>query len=285
MMPVYVETLLKSILSFIALIAVCRVIGKRVDIVLPVVFGALAAFLAVDRNVRVIDGLIALGTWGLLTVLLGWIVIKSKPAQNLINGQATPLIQGGNIVGKNLQKLRMPVGDLLALLREKDAFKLAEVEFAALESDGQISVMKKADSQPVTPKTAGIAVQNEPEPKVVIEDGVVNYNGLLQDGYVEGWILSEAKKQGATSDDEVFLAQLDNSNNLYVDLKNDVLKKTPNDPTTKSKLLLLASLKKIQSDLESFAMQTENQAARTSYTESAEQLKRLISETSPFLKM
>ena len=80
----------------------------------------------------------------------------------------------------------MTINEMLSLLREKDAFRLADVEFALLETDGQISVMKKSDAQPLTPKAAGISVQNEEAPIVVIEDGIVQYNTLLEKWFVEG---------------------------------------------------------------------------------------------------
>lgn len=283
-MPIYLEIIFRSVLSFLVLLVVCRLTGKSFKIVLPVALAVIAAVFSFDRSIRMIDSLVALVTWTALIVIYEFVAIKSKQAQTVLNGKPTVLIEDGNIIGKNLLKVRMTANELLGHLREKDAFKLADVEFAVLETDGQMSVMKKSDVQPVTPKTAGIAVQLEKAPKVVIEDGVVTYNTLLENGYSEGRLLSEIQKQGARSDDDVFLAQLDSSDNVYVDLKNDVFKKTPDYPTNKSKLLLLGSLKKLESDLEGYALQTENSQAKASYQEGARNLQRVIAQVQPQLK-
>lgn len=282
-MPLYGEVILRSFLSFIALLAVCYLVGKKFDVVLPIAFGVIAAMISVNRGIRIRDGILALAVWGILTVAVGLIAIKSKQAQNVINGKPTVLIEGGNVIDKNLRKARMTLSDMMALLREKDAFKLADVESAVLEPDGQVSVMKKSDAQPITPTTAGIAVEPEQAPKLVIEDGTVMYNTLLENGYSEGWLLSEIKKQGADSDDDVFLAQLDSKDNVYVDLRNDVYKKSPDSPSTKSKLLLFASLKKLQSELEIFTLETKNPGAKTTYQEGAALLSKLISQVQPEL--
>lgn len=275
-MAPYLPTIFRSVLSFIALLLVCRAIGKKFDMVVPVVLGVLVAIVSLDRNESFSDGIIALATWGLLTVILGVVTSNFPQARNVVLGKPTVLIEQGKVLEKNLKKVRMTLSDMMTMLREKNAFKLADVEFAALESDGQMSVMKKSDSVPVTPSTAGIAVQNEAAPKVVLENGVALRQALLEEGKDAGWLLQEIKKQGARDYNDVFLAQLDGKGNLYVDLKNDTVTQPPGEPNKKSRLLLLASLKKTQADLEQFALETKNKQAKIAYEQSAASLSAVI---------
>ncbi|GMA60161.1 DUF421 domain-containing protein [Alicyclobacillus fastidiosus] len=277
-MPIYIEIIIRSAISFVLLIAICRLTGVSFKVVLPVGLAVIGVIFSFDRSIRVIDGLVAIITWGALTVIYGFLAIKFEQAQSILNGSPTVLIENGNIIGKNLMKVRMTTNDLLALLREKDAFKLADVEFAALETDGQVSVMKQSDVVPVTPKVAGIEVQKEKPPKVVMKEGKPIKKTLSEEGYSELQLFAEAEKQGATCQDDVFLAQLDGSQNLYVDLKVDALKKSPDDPSNKSKLLLLSSLRKLQADLESHALNTENVQAKASYENQAKDMQQIIEQ-------
>ncbi|MFB5189844.1 DUF421 domain-containing protein [Alicyclobacillus fastidiosus] len=277
-MPIYIEIIVRSAISFLLLLAICRLIGISFKVVLPVGIAVIGVMFSFDRSIRVVDGLVAIITWGAFTVIYGLLTIKFERAQTILNGNATVLIENGNIIGKNLMKVRMTTNELLALLREKDAFKLADVEFAALETDGQVSVMKQSDVVPVTPKVAGITVQKEKPPKVVMKEGKPVKKTLSEEGYSELQLFSEAEKQGATCQDDVFLAQLDGSQNLYVDLKVDAAKKTPDDPSNQSKLLLLSSLKKLQADLEAHALNTENVQAKSSYENQANEMQQIIEQ-------
>lgn len=283
-MPTYLVIILRSVLSFFALLCICRIAGKKFDTILPVVLGGLAAVVSLDRSVSFTDGMLSLVTWGALAVILGFVAIKSPEMRNFVIGKPTVLVERGKVLEDNLKKVRMTTSDMLAMLREKDAFKLAEVEFAVLESDGQVSVMKKSDSVPVTPTTAGITVQNEDAPKTLIQDGTIMKKALMETGKDSGWLLQAVQKQGARDYSDVFLAQLDAKDNLYVDLKDDTIIQSPSEPTQKTKLLLLASLKKTQADLENFALETNNQSAKTAYGDSASLLQRVIEQVQPELK-
>lgn len=283
-LPQYAEIIIKSLFSFVALLAVCRLAGKKFDLVVPAVFGALAAVFTLDRTVAVTDGLVALLTWGVLTVLLGLVLANYKPADNAINGKPTVIMEGGKILEKNLRKSRLTVTDMMALLRQKGAFALGDVELAMLEPDGQVSVLMKTSLQPVSPRTAGIAIQDQPGPKIVVDDGQVMVQSLLDHGLSVGWLLQEIRKQGANDFDDVFLAQLDAMHNVYVDLKQDPNKRQPDDPNVKSRLLLLASLQKIQADYETFAIETQNQGAKSDYAQGSTALQKLIDDVQAQLR-
>ncbi|MCL6443978.1 MAG: DUF421 domain-containing protein [Alicyclobacillus sp.] len=278
-MPHALVMILRAVCAFVVLLGVCRLAGKKFDVVLPSVLGTLAALFALDSQIRIEDGTIVLITWAVLSILLGLLSVASGQLKNAVNGKPTILVERGKVQEQNLKKARMPLGDMLAMLREKGAFKLAEVEFAVLETDGQVSVLKKSESQPITPKTAGFTVQNEAAPKTLVQDGAILRNALLDSGRDAGWLQEAARAQGANDVGDVALAQLDATGNLYVDLYNDTILSTPSEPTQQTKRLLLASLKKIQADLENFALETKNARAKADYQNTAAQLEQIIQMT------
>ena len=96
--------------------------------------------------------------------------------------------------------------DLMLYLREKNAFTITEVELAVLETNGKMSVMKKADAQPIRPKDLGLNLEQEYKSQIVIMDGNLLENNLKNYGYTKEWLLGEVKKKGANNFTDVFLA-------------------------------------------------------------------------------
>ncbi|MFZ5639274.1 MAG: DUF421 domain-containing protein [Bacillota bacterium] len=72
--------------------------------------------------------------------------------RKLLEGEPLIIVQNGKIFEKNMRKIRYNIDDLLMQLREKDVFDLSEVEFAIIEPHGKLSVLKKSQHLPVTPK-------------------------------------------------------------------------------------------------------------------------------------
>ena len=106
-MPAHLVIIIRSVLSFLTLLLVCRVAGKKFDVVLPVVFGGLAAVVSLDRNVRMSDGITSLLTWGALAVILGLIAIKSPEIRNAVIGKPTVLIERGKVLEQNLNSQKL----------------------------------------------------------------------------------------------------------------------------------------------------------------------------------
>ncbi|MCL6517588.1 DUF421 domain-containing protein [Alicyclobacillus sp.] len=280
-MSVYTELVLRSVFGFIALIVLSRLISQKWTVVAGVAVGALAALVSLNRAFGFYEALVVFITWGVLAFALQWALLYSQNLRSFVNGTPTVLIRHGKVLEKNLRKAKMTVNDMMSLLREKEAFKLADVEFSVLEPDGQVSVMKRSDVQPLTPKVSHLPVENERAPYVVISDGNIIPQNLANAGYDRAWLWDEIRRQGATDWKDVFLAQVDSQGNLYVDLYADENLNAPTRNPTKP--LLLASLKKMQADLEGFALETRNPAAKAMYQDSARQLQQLIEKVEPEL--
>ncbi|MFC4025513.1 YetF domain-containing protein [Oceanobacillus longus] len=146
--------------------------------------------------------------------------------------------------------------------------------------NGQLSVMLKTDQQPVTPHTLGIPIEQEHGPTILIMDGQLLEKGLKERGFSKEWLLGEVQKQGAEGFKEVFLAQIDSRGNVYVDLYENKEKRH----IVEERPLQGAILKKIQADLESFSLQTDNPEAKKLYAEQAANLQKTIDSIIPYLK-
>ena len=94
--------------------------------------------------------------------------LKNKAARDFFEGKSTVLIKDGKVLEDNLKKEKYTSDELLELLRGNGAFSIAEVEFAVLEPSGELNVLLKKDSQPLTAKDLGLKVPNEKNHKLLL---------------------------------------------------------------------------------------------------------------------
>lgn len=228
-MPTIQELIIQGVFAFVVLFILTRIMGKRqiaqltfFDYVVALVIGDIAATWSMD-DITGVHAVCELLVWTLLALLLAWVHRKFYFTRVLLDGRPTIVIEYGNVLQDNLKKVNLTIDEMMLLLREKDVFKLSDVEYAIFEINGKISVMKKADLQPVTPKDMGLQVTAEHTPHLVIMDGQVIKKSLTKAGCTEEWLLSEIKKQGAMRFSDVFVAQVDSHGNVYANLYNDEL--------------------------------------------------------------
>jgi len=279
--------LIRSIISFLVLLLLTRLMGKKqisqmtfFDYVVGITIGSIAASMSVDQNIMLANGLIGLAVWGLIPILISILNLKSNLFRTLTDGSPTVLIENGKVMEKSLTKEGLAIDELMLLLRQKNAFKLSDVEFAVLENDGQLSVLKKSSAEPITPATMGMVVEMEKEPRLVIADGTVMELTLKEMGYTKEWLLGEITKQGAKSFSDVFLGQLESNGKVYVDLYQDKVK--VNQP--KQKQMVKANLKKVHADLMTYSLETDAPQAKKMYEEEANRIENVLKSLESFLK-
>nr|WP_310336696.1 YetF domain-containing protein [Paenibacillus sp. 2003] len=113
------------------------------EFVTAVIMGAIAANLAFNEKIEVTHLIISLIVFTGTSYLLSKLNLKSRKIRLLAEGSPTVLIEGGKILENNLTKNKLTLDSLNQMLRQKDIFNMEEVEYALLEVNGQVSVMKK----------------------------------------------------------------------------------------------------------------------------------------------
>ncbi|WP_338469485.1 DUF421 domain-containing protein [Niallia sp. XMNu-256] len=282
----YLLIAIRTVFSFLILLMLARILGKKqisqltfFDYVVGIGIGDMASSMAIESSMKFIDPLIGLIIYTLLTLLITFGAIKSFKFRELVESSPSILIKDGKIMEKTLAKHKMTFNDLLNGLREKDAFNISEVELAMLETNGQISVMKKPEYQPLTPKDIGLKVEEDHAPSLVIVDGALIEKHLNYLGYTKEWLLQEIKKRGANKFEDVFLAQIDTSGNVYVDLFND----KNSEKQAKQKPNYAAKLRQVQVGIERLALQTKDQNVQRMYYNQSIELENIIKKLNPYL--
>jgi uncharacterized membrane protein YcaP (DUF421 family) len=280
---------IRSLLSFIVVFTMARILGKKqisqltfFDYVVGICIGDMASSIAIDTSVQLLNGVIGLIIYTILSLIIAFGAIKSLKIRTLVESNPTIIIRDGKVLEKNLYKNRMTFDDLMMGLRDKGAFKLSEVELAVLETNGEVSVMKKAEFNPITPSDINLQVEEEHIQSLIIIDGTILGKRLTYLGYTKEWLLGEIQKQGAQDFSDVFLAQIDSSGKVYVDLYND--EDEGKNQQAEQKPILAAKLRKIQADLESIALQSNDKNAKRMYYNQSQEISDLIRKINPYLK-
>ena len=226
----YVSVLIRTVLAFVTLFVVARLLGKQqlsqltfYEYITGITMGDIAASIAIDAGRSPLYYMLALVAFAALTLGTGVITEKSRPLRKLIEGEPVVLVHNGKILEHNMAKSGYNMENLMMQLRERDAFDIREVEFAIAETDGYLTVLKKSQNRPVTPADLGIDTKYEGIPSEIIVDGQVIHQNLKQNHLDEAWLIARLQSMGYNSPQEIPYASLDSEGNLYVDDKRDRL--------------------------------------------------------------
>ncbi|MEK4620394.1 DUF421 domain-containing protein [Bacillus sp. FSL K6-0273] len=285
-LPEWTLVILRSVFILIVLFAITKCLGKRqishlsfFEYIAGMTIGSIAAQVSTGLDQKFFHGVFAILTFASLPFFVGILSLKNKTARDFFEGKSTVLIKDGKVLEDNLKKEKYTSDELLELLRGNGAFSIAEVEFAVLEPSGELNVLLKKDSQPLTAKNLGLKVPNEKEPQNVIMDGNVLDEPLSASGHNRAWLHSELEKLGVVIEN-VFLGQIDSYGQLTIDIYNDKLQMH----SPQNKPLLLASLKKCHADLELFSLETKSKKASEMYAKNAQKIEAILNKTAYLLK-
>jgi len=284
-MPEWLEVIVRTLAAIVVLFGLTKLLGKRqisqlsfFEYITGITIGDLAATISLNVRDTWYLGIISLSVWVLVSLGIEFLQLKSKRARDIIDSKSRVLIKDGKIMEDNLKKERLTNEELMQMLRSRNAFKAADVEFAVMEPNGILNVLLKKENQPFTPMHLGIKVGPEAEPQTVILDGNIMDEPLATRGLNRQWVHTELKKLGVSLDN-VFLGQVDAYGQLYVDLFDDQIKV----PEPQQKATLYATLKKCQADLEMFGLSTDRAEAKTLYGQCSNRLEQVISDVKPLL--
>lgn len=184
------------------------------------VLGELVGNALYDKEVGLLEILVGIFSWGILMFSMQLITQKSMRARKFLEGRPTIIVYKGKIRHKVLKKNRIDLNQFMHLLRDKNTFSIREVEFAVLETDGTINVVKKSDYEIPTKADHGMPKNPPSLPIAVISDGQLIKENLRRSGLNEIWLKKELRKKGIDHFPEVFYAEWKEGDSLYVETYN-----------------------------------------------------------------
>ncbi|MGM9682409.1 MAG: DUF421 domain-containing protein [Eubacteriales bacterium] len=221
---IYLKVLLTTLLSFVALLIITKLIGYRqmsqmsmFDYINGITIGSIAAELATSLESDWLLPLEAMLLYGLFVVGISLLTSHSLFLRKHITGKPLTMYRHGRLFYDSFKKSKVDVNEFLMQCRNKGYFDLSQVDTVILEPNGRLSIMPKAAERPLTPTDMKIAVSPSYIPVEVIIDGNIMYGNLAAVGRSTEWLLSELKCGGAESPEQVFLAMYtpDGKLNIY----------------------------------------------------------------------
>jgi len=223
-----IQWILRAVVMFFWLFITTRLMGQReigrlnvFDFIISLTVGGTAAGVLNNSRNNVTGALVSIGAFAALNILFAYLALKNAKVRRILQDEPLVLIQKGRIIEGMLRKARFNLDDLLLGLRLKGIPNLHDVEFAILESNGQLSVIPKSQARAVKPADLGIETYYEGMPSLLIEDGNIIKDNLYNNRKNEEWLQRELEKQGIDSVKSVLAALLDTQDRLYVCKKNE----------------------------------------------------------------
>ena len=223
---ILLSTIIKCILIYILALILSKLIGIKIisqmnffDFIMAVSVGSMIAKIIIDKDHVVFSGIIALIIFTLLTIATSYLNLKSYAARRIINAKTLILVENGRIVDKNMRKLRLTINELMMKLREKDVFNLEDVQFAIMESNGQLSVLIKSNKKPITPDDMNLKVKSLSLINDIIIDGKIIDKNLEIVGVDKSWLQSELKRKIINNIEDIFYAGIDQNKKLIISQK------------------------------------------------------------------
>lgn len=214
--------LIRSAIIYISVIIATRIMGKRQigelnphELVITILVSQTATLPLEDNNMSLANMFIPLLLFVALEILVSALSMKSLKFRNIVEGKPIFVIKDGKLDEKQLNRLRFTIDDLIDSLRQKDAFDVSEVQDAVIETNGSISVLKKAEASPVTPSQLSLKVDEVSTPVAIVIDGkpVGEYFGedKIKQSEIELILQSKNKKQ-----EEILLLTIDGNGKTFL---------------------------------------------------------------------
>lgn len=223
----YFNILTELVGGYAALFFTVKLLGKTqisqitpFDFISALVLGDLVGGAIFDKKAGLLKILFAIIVWGTLIYITEIVTQKSRQMRYLLEGRPAVIINKGKLVWKEMKKNRLDIDQLLQLLRTKNIFSLQEVEYAILENNGGLSILKKADCD--QPTCRDLKIKGEPRniPITFISDGQVLFKNLQKAGFNAEWLQKQLETKGIKKPDEVCYAEWQSGNALYIQKYN-----------------------------------------------------------------
>jgi uncharacterized membrane protein YcaP (DUF421 family) len=217
-------TIYRTVLGFAFLLFLMRLLGKKqlgeltfFNYATGIAMGNIIGDMVVHKEITVMESLAALTAWAAAVFIVEMINKKSKLSKYLTKGEPTIVIKKGQLQQNKMKKLQMTMEDLLMLLRNASVFDIQEVDYAVMEPNGQLSVLKKPLKDSVTKEDLNI----QPEsgmylPTALVSEGKVLKNSLKEYALTEDWLNSRLKQANIQNMKDVYFAQLMEDGELFI---------------------------------------------------------------------
>ena len=214
-------TFVRTIILYILVLIVMRFMGKReigqlqpFELVISVMIADLATLPMAETGIPITNGIIPILGLLVMHLLISLINLKSVKMREIVCGRPSILIYRGRIQEENMRKERFTINELEERLRGNNVFNIGDVEYAILETSGQISVIQKPNKRNTIPEDFNIMPEYEGIAYDLVVDGKVMKENLKKLGKNYRWLEKQINAFGIKPE-EALIATIDGKGNIF----------------------------------------------------------------------
>ena len=221
-------TLIRSIVLYILVLVVMRLMGKReigqlqpFELAISIMIADLASIPMTEIGIPIFNGIVPILGLLVMHLILSLINLKSLKAREIICGKPSILIYRGKINEKELKKERFTINELEERLRGNNVVNLGDVEYAILETSGQVTVIQKPEKRNTIPEDFNIVPEYEGIPYDLVVDGKVMNKNLKAIGKNYNWLKKQVEKFDIKPE-EALVVTIDGKGQIFCQKKEEV---------------------------------------------------------------
>lgn len=218
---------IRTIILYVLVLAVMRLMGKReigqlqpFELVISIMIADLASIPMSDVGVPIFNGIVPILSLLIMHLLISLGNLKSINFRKVICGKPTILIYRGKIDEQKLKKERYTINELQERLRGKDVFNIGDVEYAILETSGEINVILKPEKRNPTLEDMNIKPEYDGIAYDLVVDGVIQRENLTKIKKDYKWLESEVSKFGFEPE-QALVVTIDASGKIFCQKKEE----------------------------------------------------------------
>ena len=220
-------TFIRAIILYIIVLIVMRLMGKReigqlqpFELAISIMIADLASVPMTELGIPITNGIIPILGLLIMHMLISIINMKSLKMRTIMSGQPSLLIYRGKIDEKVLRKERLTLNELEEKLRSNNVFNLGDVEYAILETNGEVTVIQKPEKRNVIAEDLNISPEYEGISYDLVIDGKIMEKNLKLIGKDEKWLMTQLKKFDAKPENTL-IATIDGKNEFFCQKKEE----------------------------------------------------------------
>ena len=183
------------------------------ELVIAIMIADLASVPMSDTGIPIFNGIIPILALLLFQLIISIINLKSMKVRQIMCGVPSILIYRGKIDEKVLRKEKFTINELQERLRQSNVFNIGDVEYAILETSGQVTVIQKPEKRNTIPEDFGIVPEYEGIPYDLVVDGKIMYDNLKAIGKDYNWLKKETNKFNIQPEEALIITY--NGNNQF----------------------------------------------------------------------
>ena len=218
-------TFIRAIILYILVLIIMRMMGKReigqlqpFELAISILIADLASIPMADVGIPIFDGIMPILALLVMHLIISSINLRSINIRKVICGKPSILIYRGKIDERVLKKEKFTINELQERLRGSNVFNVSDVEYAILETSGQITVIQKPNKRNTIPEDFNIMPQYEGMSYDLIVDGKIMYENLKSLGKDYNWLEKEIKKFKLTPK-QTLLMTIDGKGEIFCQAK------------------------------------------------------------------